>query len=369
MWGSSSLSRLLSIYALQVAYYSHTWGSSSLSRPLSIYALQVSYLPCPHEARRASLSHLSTVSYLPSVFVRFDEPHCLIYSPAMHYSIISALFFCEARRAGHSIHINETTLVLRYVKNRKDVTTLQEVGQFVSGFHVLKCEFKHFLAGYTAWRIVEKWVLQKLACTGEREEASAVAFSGEFLSSWPWIMILLMFALRWQKFVWKSVGYFRCHIKFNFLGEPGGEVNSVSFPGRFGWFLLQILNVLVFELIRQKSVWQSVRYFSCYIKFNHVGGPGGEVNSISFPSRFWGSFLRIINVLVFELIRQKSVWQSVRYFSCYIKFNHVGGPGEEVNSVSFPGRFGGFFLQIVNVLIFESRRQKFVFQSTDYFSC
>ena len=72
---------------------------------------------------------------------------------------------------------------------------------------------------------------------------------------------------------------------------------------------------MVIELGLQKSVWQSIDYFSCYIKFNLVGELGGEVNSVSFPSRFGRSFLQIMNVLMFELRRQKSVFQSVEYFS------------------------------------------------------
>jgi len=117
-------------------------------------------------------------------------------------------------------------------------------------------------------------------------------------------------------------------------------VNSVSVPSRFGRSFLWIMNVLIFELRRQKFVWQPVQYFSCYIKFNVVGEAGGEVNSVSVPSRCGRSFLWIMNVLIFELRQQKSVLQSVDYFSCYIKFNPFGEAGGEVDSVSFLSRFG-----------------------------
>jgi len=132
-------------------------------------------------------------------------------------------------------------------------------------------------------------------------------------------------------------------------------VNSVSFPGQFGESFLQIMNVLIFELRLQKSVLQSVDYFSCYIKFNLVVEPGGEVKSVSFPGRFGRFYIYI--------------WKSVGYFRCHIKFNLFGAPGGEVNSVSFPGGFWGSFLRIINVLIFELRLQKFVLQSVGYFSC
>ena len=96
------------------------WGSTSYAFPLPVVdwhgvkyckARRAAHALCLHEASFTVLGSCRQVMFLTVVhlllsYVRLDEPHCLIYSPSMHYSVIYTLCLREARRAAHSVHIH-----------------------------------------------------------------------------------------------------------------------------------------------------------------------------------------------------------------------------------------------------------------------